>query len=133
MQVSDRGATRRRSVLRPLLPGKCLARQPFVRFDVLLSRPVHDIGGQRGRFAVFVPVGRFQVLPHELFVKLPLVSSRFVFVTRPIPRTVRSEHFINQRQLAIVPTPFKFSVGQDQSAFVGILRARLVNVDAFGF
>ena len=102
-----------------LLPRKPLAREPFVRFDVLFARANNHIVGQCRRRAVFVPGGRFQPVADELLVERRLALARTVLIGRPEARAVGREHFVDQDQLAVDLAPFELCVGDDDPALAG--------------
>src|SRR3954471_19563276 len=102
--VSREKAYRPRSFPREPLAGKVLE-----RLDVPRSRAGNDGIGQRRRRARLVPARRLQPIPYKLLVKRRLRTAGPIAACRPVPRAIRSEHLVDQQELAgaVVKPPFE--------------------------
>ena len=85
-------------------------------------------GGQGRRGRLLVPVERFQIIAHELFVEGLLRAAGRVFVARPEAGGIGREDFIGQQQLSVMPAEFEFRIGEDDAARFGV--GRRLAVDA---
>src|SRR5262245_57927825 len=76
--------------------GELLSRHSLIRLQVLLPRPLHHVGRQFRRRAVFVPAGRFQPVAHELFVEGWRADAQLVLVGGPEAGAVGGQHFVDE-------------------------------------
>ena len=74
------------------------------------------------------------MISNELFVETRLLAAGRVIVGRPVARTIRCEHFVNENQfigdaaLRIKrETKLKLRIGEDDAARAGVLRRGAVN------
>src|SRR5947209_366748 len=98
-------------------PSQFMPREQTIRFEIARGRGGGDCGRERRRGRPFVPVERFQVVAHVLFVERALRMPRLIRARGPEARRVGRQSFVNQNDLAItVAAELKLGVGDDDTA-----------------
>src|ERR1700759_540171 len=121
------------SRLRALDPGaERLAGDALVGLDVLLTRLVDDVVGDRGPGRVAIPAGAGGPVADVLLVKARLATAGLVLVSGPEARGVRGADLIADGQLAVgVETELELRVGEDDPVGAGVLGPELVERDRY--
>ncbi len=81
---------------------------------------LHYVIRKPGRGRLLVPMDRFKIVAHELFVKGRLRAARLPRRGLPETRGVRRQHLIGQDDAFRRSAKLKFRVGQDQAARFGM-------------
>ena len=69
----------------------------------------------------FVPVQRFEIVAHELFVEGRRAAADTVRVDRPKARRIRRQNFVDERErTGRIDSELEFGVGDDDAACAGV-------------
>src|SRR5690606_24434398 len=94
------------------------AGQSLVGFAVLCRGALDHIGRQLWPRSFFVPVERFEMIAHELFVEGWWADAFAVAVGRPEARGIRCQSLVDEVQRAgRINAELELGVGDDDAAF----------------
>src|ERR1700676_5102678 len=97
-------------------------------FQILFARSGHDFDRQFRRWRNLGPVDAFEIITHELFVERRLRAAWAVLRRGPEARRIGCKSFIDPYQFAMEEPKFKFSVGKNNAARLGVCGGAVVKV-----
>src|SRR5439155_18193584 len=111
--------------------------QQVVSLEVLVAGFGDDLGQERRRGRLLVPIERLEVIPDKLFVETGLAAAGLIPVGRPETGGIRRQHLVNEQQTPLIETELELGVGDDDAALPRVGAGGLVNAqtelaDLFG-
>src|SRR5579863_585778 len=110
-----------RKASRPPMPlVECASVQKTVSLAIFFSSLLHHFMRKRGWGRLFVPADRKEVVTDKLFIKRRLRPVGHEAGLGPEARRIRSQHFVNQDDLAARNAPLELGVCNDNTAAFGV-------------
>src|SRR5205085_11020741 len=96
-------------------------RQLRIRLQVFRLGFRYHFWRQRWGGGSLIPRESFEIIADKLLVEARLAPARLILAGRPEAGGIRREHFVDQDELSVAQTEFKFRIGYDDAPLAGVL------------